>query len=332
MVEAPEIHDPSKFKDFYVHHETYKIVHGHQIDLSILIPKFLVEDGELSEQTPLIIEFHGGFLVGGNRIFSPWFSDWLIELALFRRAILVTPDYRLLPEANGHDILADLASFWEWLPQNLEAKLTSFYPLIHIRPDFDRILCTGSSAGGWMVSQSMFLHPEINIKAVIMSYPMINLRDKFWAEKYEKSIFGLPTLPYDIVETHLKGLPLNAVCTTDGDVEERVGLSRIPLAISTVQNGKYLDLFGRDTELFPFENLPRAERVPPFVWVFHGRQDSAVPFSGSEKFIAEIQKYKPDVHVRFDGEDGEHGFDGDGNVTISNGWMKEGVSQLLSYW
>ncbi|KAJ5948736.1 hypothetical protein N7454_002043 [Penicillium verhagenii] len=332
MIGEPEIHDISKFKDFHIHHETYKVISEHPIDLSILVPKFLVENGELTEKTPLITEFHGGFLVGGNRLFSPWFSDWLIELALARRAIIVTPDYRLLPEATGHDILADLASFWEWLPRHLEPKLASFYPEVRIRPDFDRILGTGSSAGGWMVSQSMLLHPEINIRAVILSYPMIDLRDQFWAEKYEKPIFGLPTLPYEIVEAHLKGLPPNAVCTTDGDIEKSVGLSRLPVAISTVQHGKYLDFFGRETELFPFENLPRAKRLPPFVWVFHGRQDSAVPFSGSEKFVAEIQKHRPDVHVRLDGKDGEHGFDNEDKVTISEGWMKEGVDELLPYW
>jgi cephalosporin-C deacetylase-like acetyl esterase len=78
MVGPPEIHDPSKFDDFHVHHVTYKVVSGHPIDLSILVPKLLVENGELSEKTPLITEFHGGFLVGGNRIFSPWFSNWSV--------------------------------------------------------------------------------------------------------------------------------------------------------------------------------------------------------------------------------------------------------------
>lgn len=76
MTEGPEIHDPAKYKDFHVHHATYKVVSGHPLDLSILVPKSLVEDRELPEKTPLITEFHGGFLVGGNRLFSPWFSDW----------------------------------------------------------------------------------------------------------------------------------------------------------------------------------------------------------------------------------------------------------------
>lgn len=45
-----------------------------------------------------------------------------------------------------------------------------------------------------MVSQSIFLHPEINIKAAIMSYPMIDLRDRYWSENYQKPIFGLPNV------------------------------------------------------------------------------------------------------------------------------------------
>ncbi|KAJ5728224.1 hypothetical protein N7493_004554 [Penicillium malachiteum] len=332
MVAAPLVHDPVKYKDFHVHHETYKIVSGHSVELTILVPKFLVENGELSEKTPIIAEFHGGFLVGGNRLFSPWFPDWLVELAFSRRAIVITPDYRLLPEANGHDILEDLSDFWKWFSENLETKLAGYHPEAKIQPDFDRILATGGSAGGWLISQSMFLHPEINIQAAILPYPMINLRDRFWAEKYEKPIFGLPTLPFAMVEAHLQNSPPNAVVTVDGDIEKVGGLTRIPLGVSMVQNGKFLDFFGRETELFPFENLPRAERVSPFVWVFHGKQDSAVPVSGSEKFVADIQKYQPNVDVRLDLQDGEHGFDTDDHLTIFEGWMKEGVEQMSAYW
>ncbi|KAJ5263592.1 hypothetical protein N7478_011197 [Penicillium angulare] len=332
MTGSPEIHDLAKYKDFHIHHVTYKVISGHPLDLSILVPKSLVKRGKLSEKSPLITEFHGGFLVGGHRIFSPWFSDWLVELTLSRNAIVVTPDYRLLPEANGHDILSDLASFWEWLPKNLGLKLAEYYPEINLQPDFDRILATGSSAGGWMVSQSMFLHPEINIKAAIMSYPMIDLRDRYWNEKFEKPIFGLPNIPFTIVEEHLKNSPPNAIVAVDGDIEEKSELKRLPLAISMVQNGKYIDFFGRETELFPFENLAKAERVPPFVWVFHGKQDSAVPISGSKKFVAELRRLRPDVLVRFDAKDGDHGFEDDDKVTISEGWVKEGVDQLSEYW
>ena len=78
MAGEPEIHDPAKYKDFHVHHETFKVVSGYPLDLTILIPKVLVEAGGSTEKVPLITEFHGGFLIGGNRIFSPWFSDWYV--------------------------------------------------------------------------------------------------------------------------------------------------------------------------------------------------------------------------------------------------------------
>lgn len=134
------------------------------------------------------------------------------------------------------------------------------------------------------------------------------------------------------MEEHLKTSPRGTVVTVDGDIEKKVELTRLPVAISTVQNGKYLDFFGRDTELFPFENLPHAKRVPPFVWLFHGKQDSAVPISGSEKFVAEMQKHRPDVQVRLDVKEGDHGFDSDDHVTIYEGWFKEGIDQLSAYW
>ena len=123
----------------------------------------------------------------------------LIELALLEQAIIVTPDYRLLPESSGLDILSDLSSFWSWMTENLESTIAGFYPDLKLRPDFDRLLVTGGSGGGYLAAQSMLLHPEMNIKAVVMPYPMVDLRTRFWDEEFEKPIFGAKTVSCIIV-------------------------------------------------------------------------------------------------------------------------------------
>lgn len=115
----------------------------------------------------------------------------LLELVRSQGAILVCPDYRLLPEATGLDILSDIDSFWSWLPANLEAELTSHINPI-LRPAFDRILVTGDSAGGFCAIQSILRHPELSVKAVIMPYPIVHLRSRHWTEKTYKPILGLP--------------------------------------------------------------------------------------------------------------------------------------------
>ena len=109
-----------------------------------------------------------------------------------RQAILVFPDYRLLPEATGLEILSDIDSFWFWMSEKLEPTLSSLYPKSDIKPDMDRVLVTGDSAGGYCVAQSLLRHPEMNFRAAIMAYPMVHFHDRYWSEKFEKPIFGSP--------------------------------------------------------------------------------------------------------------------------------------------
>ena len=80
------------------------------------------------------------------------------------------------------------------------------------------------------------------------------------------------------------------------------------------------------------ENIPRAGRLPLFIWMFHGRQDSAVPLSGSEHFVDEMRKQHPAVNIKFDVRDGEHGLDNEEGTSISTDWIKEGITELLQHW
>ncbi|KAJ5689002.1 hypothetical protein N7462_003394 [Penicillium macrosclerotiorum] len=330
---ASQIHNHSTFKDFDIQNIVYKTVGSHEIYLSLLIPKTLLTSEHAShEKIPLIAQFHGGFLIGGARLYSPWLPTWLFELATSEQAIIVAPDYRLLPESNGLDILSDLASFWSWVEQKLWSTLRRLYPSSKIQPDFDRILVSGQSAGGYLAAQSMLLHPEIDIKAVAMAYPMVDLRDRHWSEKYEKSIFGVSNLPEDIIEQHLAQLPHGPIVTSDGVLMKNEESTRAPLALCIVQNGKYLDYLGRQSKLYPMENLARATKSPRFLWVYHGKGDSAVPIAGTERFLRELRKHMPEVTVKFEACEGEHGFDNDISPEVDVDWIRTGVAELRKFW
>lgn len=106
----------------------------------------------------------------------------------------------------------------------------------------------------------------------------------------------------------------------------------MPLALSIIQHGRFLEFYGTDTKLFPIENVSRVKELPPFVWVIHGKQDCLVPFVGSERFLDEIKKQHSGANVRFDAHDGDHGFDNDPACSISSGWLKEAVDELLKHW
>lgn len=102
------------------------------------------------------------------------------------------PDYRLLLESNGLDILSNLSDFWFWMEHGLGPSLSNTYPASSLRPHLDKILVSGESAGGYLAAQSMLLHLDINIVAAILIYPMVHLCDRFWDKCSEKPMFGAP--------------------------------------------------------------------------------------------------------------------------------------------
>ena len=85
------------------------------------------------------------------------FSDWLLSFVTSKNAILVLPDYRLLPTATGLDILEDLRDFYTWLfkPGNLQSHLPD-----GVTADLDHILVGGESAGGYLALQSALQSPS----------------------------------------------------------------------------------------------------------------------------------------------------------------------------
>ena len=139
-----------------------------------------------------------------------------------------------------------------------------------------------------------------------------------------------PQLPFDKVEQHLRDLPHGPIVSADEALNKGEEHTRSDLAVRIIQNGRFLDYLGRQSEVFPVENISRAKKLPPFIWIFHGRQDTAVPFYGSERFVEELRTQRPDVEVRFEGYEGNHGFDA--GVTMSEGWMKDGMTEVCKYW
>jgi len=141
----------------------YKAVNGTGIEAAILVPKSV---SDKKTTTPIIVQFHGGGLVIGANWEPAWLADWLRQLPVAENAILVSPAYRLAPEAKIGDILGDVSDFWKWLHQELPSVLSKKWP--SITADLNRILAVGGGAGGYLALQSAFLfNSHAKIKAVI---------------------------------------------------------------------------------------------------------------------------------------------------------------------
>lgn len=110
-----------------------------------------------------------------HSLFAPFFSPWALDLARENSAIVVSPDYRLLPTQNGiADQLEDLEDFWQWSKLKLPEILERNAPDHSL--DFTRLLLVGGSAGGYCAIQLALSHPD-EISAVAMAYPLLDLKD-----------------------------------------------------------------------------------------------------------------------------------------------------------
>lgn len=89
-----------------------------------------------------------------------------LEFALSHNALIISPDHRLLPEANGVDVLADVEKFSAWMHDEL--------PVIADKegwsasPDLDRVAVVGASSGGYLaVQMAVLFSTKVNVKAIM---------------------------------------------------------------------------------------------------------------------------------------------------------------------
>ena len=227
-----------------------------------------------------------------------------------------------MPEATGTDILNDVSDLWKWVHDDLQSFL-SHTGASAPQVDFAHILAVGDSSGGWLAMQSAIRQPAGRIKGVIGLYPQLDIRDHFFTTKFEKHPFGMPMLPNEIVDAHVAAIGPGSVVTS------AYPPSRLDIACSMVQNGRVVEFLGESKELFPIEMVATVDNMPA-VLIVHGREDSAVPVIGSERFVEALKKKLPESAVKLDIRPGEHGFDGD--TTLEEQWLKEDVDFITGYW
>ena len=248
-----------------------------------------------------------------------------MKLAASKNAIIISPDYRLMPEANGLDILHDVRNFYNWLatPDNLANKLPQ-----GVSADIDHILVTGESAGGWLALQSALLPTSRKmVSAVISHYPMIDMRDPYYTGDYEKQIFTpvAPQQPRHILSDYLANLKPGQVVTSGTPPD------RVPLVVSSVQQGSFGKLFGDDSILYPLEVLDNVTELPP-TWILHGKGDTVIPIEGSYKYEKKLREKLPSAKLHVSYQPGDHGFDNDPAISLNTEWVKEGVEFIEQFW
>ncbi|KAK0609283.1 hypothetical protein DIS24_g12356 [Lasiodiplodia hormozganensis] len=325
--------DFSRFDNFRIFRATYKTVSSHALTTDVLVPLHLLSTPPQPPRpsSPLLLRFHGGGLIAGSSLFPDFFAPWQLALAQRHSAIIVSPNYRLLPESSVADILADIEDFWAWIHASLPAFLAQQTgpAAAAIRVDTGRIITSGDSAGGYL-SLSLGLSHADQIRAVTAAYPMVDVRSRHFTQAYEKRMFDVPQLPRSFIDEHLEKVRTGALPNV---VSEDKRFERGPLMFAMTQDGFCREYFpaGR-RELLPLERVGSGgERFPRGgVFVWHGRQDSIVPVEGSVKLEEVVRRVDPGARFRLTLREGDHGFDAESSV--DDDWMAEGLKGIVDAW
>lgn len=115
----------------------YKRVKGHGIEATVFCPAH-------QEKLPVVIYFHGGGFMFGNR---NEMDENLKEQLLNNGFAVISADYRLAPESQLNEILTDAKDIIRWVKRNGKKKFNL---------DAKKIAVMGSSAGGYVALSTGF--------------------------------------------------------------------------------------------------------------------------------------------------------------------------------
>lgn len=164
----------------------------------------------------------------------------------------MSPDYRLLPSANGvADVLEDLEDFWQWTRTHLAGVVGSHVPGHSI--DLSRLLLTGNSAGGYCAIQLALSYPN-DISAVAIAYPLLDPKDDVFVKG---PAAGDPTiLRFPLKDMPSKDVVLASVDEARKTVTSKAELERTPFAVGATQYGLF------DSKIFDSSSVNRPDFLP----------------------------------------------------------------------
>jgi acetyl esterase/lipase len=242
---------------------------------------------------------------------------------LRNNAITVLPNYRFTPEHTGDDILEDLGDFWKWFNDGgVDKYLASQGISVHL--DYDHVLASGESAGGYMAIQSGLIRPKGEIKAILAQYPMTN---------YARRTLTSPNMsedtpPESIIDATLAAVQPGSVIFSAVPSSP----TRSQLSAALTAYGRFNDYFGTGKHLWPITAIEDAKYLPP-TYINHAEQDVIVVAVDSKDFMKKAKEILPDADLRLDirDDEGGHGFD----ITMKEDeekWLKESLKWVEERW
>ncbi|KAJ5301612.1 hypothetical protein N7508_006475 [Penicillium antarcticum] len=316
-----------KFDNFNIIQTIYKTVDGHDIRADILASESL----DTTRKTPVIARFHGGGLSRGDSIYADWFPKWVLELAEAHNAVIVSPNYRLLPEATGVQILEDVDDFWTWLHSEALTKILSPH---QIDLDLDRVLAAGDSAGGILSIYLTLSYPD-QLRAGTAAYPQLS-----WDPPalFPSSVCPENAeVPSSFIDEYLTSLPPGYVESSDLEVRR----ATLQFAISCHRRGPKFYTRGSEgsphrEKLFALQRLDHPDTKLPRggLAIIHGTDDDDVLADVSDRFVSKakvtLQGKQGVDNLVLCLRPGGHGFDVD--TSFKEKWLVDALRAALDTW
>ncbi|OQV05508.1 hypothetical protein CLAIMM_10235 [Cladophialophora immunda] len=315
---------------------------------------------------PVLVYLHGGGLVSGHRAFHPFINGWLPRFAQDHEAIVVSPDYRLLPESTGQAILEDVEDFWHWLTgggmskDNQTRGVPSFEDQVAqiapaVQTDLSRILVSGGSAGAFCAMHLALSHSgpspsRARIKSLLLQYPMVDVDCAWFREgnpEYDATssnspafVLGIKPLPLNdflVVEEHASAKRSKTQIVTEG------GFERVALASSAQYYGKWYDWIvkgqsaedsgtARDVVIFRRIANDHDAHMPKRTFIIQGTRDTAIPVSSVVRLVELLKSRFSQAEVRAEYWDHlDHGFDSSPDV-LDDPRLKDGLKWAADQW
>ncbi|KAF4452595.1 arylacetamide deacetylase [Fusarium austroafricanum] len=271
----------------------------------------------------VLIHIHGGFLIVGDRYsFLPY---WLLNAAVARKWVFISPEYRLVPESTAHASLDDCIDAYNWVYSSLSDTLG--------RP-IGSVFLAGSSAGGYLTLATANAVKE-KPTALLPIYGMLDSANPRYTTP-GTNIWGAP--PIDTASV-LSKFP------RPKENDDRKAISAYPPPENMLEDPRFSVASALHIDaLFPdymtgVEGLSREiaskgiDAIPeehrrlfplsfgnlaalPRTFLLHGVNDSAVTVDNSVQAEKKLRDAGVEVVKDFP-EDAEHGFDGRiGNIDV----------------
>jgi acetyl esterase/lipase len=274
--------------------EWQKVTHTYKIVGSLEIKADVYRDPGEERQRPVVVWIHGGGLINGSRNGVP---GWLVDAGREKAYTIVSIDYRLAPETQLPEIIADVEGAFRWMGEKGPALFQA---------DPQRIAVVGGSAGGYLTLVSGYRAKPRPVALVPLwgygdiigpwySQPSPHPRHhklKMSREEAFKQVSGPPIS--DSGERKGNGGAFYQFCRQQG---------LWPKAVSGWDPREEAEKF---TPFMPVRNVTPA--YPPTLLI-HGDKDTDVPHEQSVLMAAEFKKHGV-PHQLLSIAGGEHGLPG----------------------